>query len=203
MATVRLDAENVFNLPSGKSICCWWLPVLGNGPDLDFLRYNFPVFEEKQTVRLNCSTNAKSRYTKLLGFSICNRNHCYNFHYDKLRIEAGHLTSIKSSNIWPSVKIFWLCEWFSRLLSQEKSCTYGGQNGGSDAQADGQRARSFDVFAMFVANSEDDQDQREGGEELDAETLRRRQGFVHFRHAQSVVELARRQSLQIYKYTYR
>ncbi len=73
--------------------------------------------------------------------------------------------------------------------------TYGGQNGGGDAEADGQRARSFDVFAVVVADAEDDQDQRERREELDAEALRRGQGFVYLRHAQRIVEIGRRQSL--------
>lgn len=73
--------------------------------------------------------------------------------------------------------------------------TYGGQNGGGDAEADGQRGRSFDVFAVVVADAKDDQDQRERREELDAEALRRGQGFVDLRHAQRIVEIARRQSL--------
>lgn len=73
--------------------------------------------------------------------------------------------------------------------------TYGGQNGGGDAEADGQRGRSFDVFAVLVADAKDDQDQRERREELDAKALRRGQGFVDLRHAQRIVEIARRQSL--------
>jgi hypothetical protein len=34
--------------------------------------------------------------------------------------------------------------------------TYSGQNGGGNTEADGQWARSFDIFAVIVAYTKDD-----------------------------------------------
>jgi len=80
-------------------------------------------------------------------------------------------------------------------MSVVNNRTYSGQNGGGDAQTDGQWGRSFDVFAVIVAYTEDDQDKCERREELDTKALSRGQGFVHLRHAQGVVEFGWRQSL--------
>ncbi len=65
------------NSPSGKPICCWWLPVPGNGPDSSCRPCSYPrKWETKRKHRQESnqsrSTNAQSRYYK--NKTLCNRN---------------------------------------------------------------------------------------------------------------------------------
>ena len=70
-----------------------------------------------------------------------------------------------------------------------KYWTYGGQNGGGHCQSNGEGSRSFDVFAVLVADAENNQNQSESGEEFYTEALGRGQFSVKFRHTQRVVKL--------------
>jgi hypothetical protein len=41
---LKIIDEIIINSPSDKPTCCWWLPVLGSGPDSSCRQCNYPKF---------------------------------------------------------------------------------------------------------------------------------------------------------------
>lgn len=86
--------------------------------------------------------------------------------------------------------------WMGANGSSLNKWDYGDEDAQGDGEADGEGSRSFDVGPVGIADAQDHDDQSEGGEELEAETLRRSQLRVEGSDTHRSLEFQRSQRLR-------